>query len=151
MAPNTKRRVTRAHILAAAYEWLDTPYQHQASVRGAGADCLGLVRGVWRDVMGPEPEPTPPYTPDWGEASSDEPLLAAAERWLRPLALAEAQPGDVVAFRMRPGACVKHLALVSGSRRILHAYWGRAVTETALTPWWRSRRAAAFAFPLETL
>ena len=44
--------------------WLGTPYLHQASVRGAGADCLGLVRGVWRELCGVEPVAVPPYTPD---------------------------------------------------------------------------------------
>lgn len=38
--------VTRAAIVAEARRWLGTPYRHQASVIGAGADCLGLVRGV---------------------------------------------------------------------------------------------------------
>ncbi|MEM1422329.1 MAG: peptidase P60, partial [Pseudomonadota bacterium] len=34
-----------------AYEasrWIGTPYRHQASLRGVGCDCLGLLRGVWR-------------------------------------------------------------------------------------------------------
>ena len=38
-----------AAVVAAARRWLGTPYRHQASVRGEGADCLGLVRGVWRE------------------------------------------------------------------------------------------------------
>ena len=42
----------RAAIVAAARGWLGTPYRHQASVRGEGADCLGLVRGVWRELIG---------------------------------------------------------------------------------------------------
>jgi len=35
-------------VVAAARAWLGTPYRHRASVRGAGCDCLGLLRGVWR-------------------------------------------------------------------------------------------------------
>ena len=46
-------------IIAAARGWIGTPYRHQASLKGVGADCLGLVRGVWREVMGDEPEPPP--------------------------------------------------------------------------------------------
>ncbi|HMM10451.1 MAG TPA: peptidase, partial [Paracoccus solventivorans] len=45
--------------------WIGTPYVHQGSVKGAGADCLGLIRGVWRELYGTEPEAPPPYTPDW--------------------------------------------------------------------------------------
>ena len=33
-------------IVMAARGWIGTPYVHQASCRGAGADCLGLIRGV---------------------------------------------------------------------------------------------------------
>ncbi|MFL5163197.1 MAG: peptidase P60, partial [Microvirga sp.] len=43
-------------ILAEARSWIGTPYRHQASLKGIGCDCLGLLRGVWRGVMGREPE-----------------------------------------------------------------------------------------------
>lgn len=135
----------RAAIVAEARSWLGTPYQHQASLKGAGCDCLGLVRGVWRAVVGPEPEAPPPYRPDWAEMGGEETLWGAAERWLRPVEAGEA--GDVLLFRMTPGAPVKHAAVLSGPDRMIHAYWGRAVVESALGPWWRARLAAAFAFP----
>ena len=61
--------LTRASIVASARGWIGTPYRHQASLRGLGCDCLGLVRGVWREVIGPEPEEPGPYAPDWAEAS----------------------------------------------------------------------------------
>ena len=61
--------LTRARIVAEARAWIGTPYRHQASLKGVGCDCLGLVRGVWRAVIGPEPERAPPYAPDWAEAS----------------------------------------------------------------------------------
>ena len=44
----------RGAIVEAARHWLGTPYHHQASLRGVGCDCLGLVRGVWRDLLGEE-------------------------------------------------------------------------------------------------
>lgn len=137
----------RPAIVAEARAWIGTPYRHQASVRGAGADCLGLVRGVWRAVKGEEPERPPPYTPDWAEALGEETLLAAARRHLREIAIGEAREGDVLLFRMGLGAPAKHAAIVSGPERIVHAYWGRAVCETRLVPWWRRRIAAAFSFP----
>ena len=40
--------ISRRAILTEARDWIGTPYQHQASLKGAGCDCLGLVRGVWR-------------------------------------------------------------------------------------------------------
>lgn len=91
-----------AGIVAIARDWIGTPYIHQASVQGAGADCLGLIRGVWRALYGQEPEAAPAYTPDWGEFGTSELLLAGATRHLLPVtrgsALAE---GQVLLFRMR--------------------------------------------------
>ena len=48
-------------VVARTRAWIGTPYRHQASLIGIGCDCLGLVRGVWREVLGPEPEAAPPY------------------------------------------------------------------------------------------
>ena len=53
-------------VIAAARVWLGTPYHDQASLKGVGCDCLGLARGVWREVVGSEPFPIPPYSRDWG-------------------------------------------------------------------------------------
>ncbi|MEO1660940.1 MAG: NlpC/P60 family protein [Pseudomonadota bacterium] len=134
-------------IVAEARTWIGTPYRHQASERGIGADCLGLVRGVWRAVIGPEPESLPAYTPGWAEALREETLLDAAQRHLTELPLQLAQPGDVLLFRMGLGHPAKHCAILTDEDRILHAYWGRAVCETRLVPWRRRRRAGAFSFP----
>src|ERR1035437_129928 len=83
--------LTRGQIIAETRDWIGTPYQHQASVKGVGCDCLGLVRGVWRAVIGEEPERAPPYAPDWAEAASGEPLAAAAARHLVALSRAPTQ------------------------------------------------------------
>ena len=61
-----------ARVIAIARDWIGTPYRHQASTRGAGCDCLGLARGVWRALHGVEPTEPPPYTRDWGEAGARE-------------------------------------------------------------------------------
>lgn len=144
----------RARVVEIARSWLGTPYRHQASLKGGGADCLGLVRGVWRELVGAEPEPTPPYRPDWAEVGGEETLLHAARRWLREIPLERAQLGDVLLFRMAPGAPVKHCAILSdgtlqgdGEPRMIHAYWGRAVVESWMGTWWRRRLTAAFAWP----
>ena len=143
--------MSRAQIVAAARTWIGTPYRHQASVKQVGTDCLGLLRGVWRELYGAEPEPVPAYTPDWAEALREETLLEAARRHLTEIAIAGASPGDVYLFRMGLGHPAKHCAIVSGPDRIIHAYWGKAVCETRLVAWWQRRIAAAFAFPLAPL
>lgn len=134
-------------ILAHARLWLGTPYRHQASALGAGCDCLGLVRGVWRALHGAEPEVPPPYRPDWAETGGRELLLEALGRWLASVPVGEARPGDVLVFRMAPGAVAKHCAILSAPDRIIHAYWGRACVESHLARWWRERLVGAFRFP----
>lgn len=142
---------TRAAILAEARAWIGTPYCHQASCRGAGTDCLGLVRGVWRAVYGAEPEAPPPYTPDWAEATGAETLMAAALRHLTAIPPAEAAAGDLVLFRMRARGPAKHLGILASPAiaggRIVHAYSGAAVCESHLTAPWARRIAGVFRFP----
>src|SRR5881394_3419065 len=70
-------------IVAIARSWIGTPYVHQASLRGAGCDCLGLIRGIWRELKGYEPEDVPPYSLDWAEATGAETLYMALSRHAR--------------------------------------------------------------------
>ena len=130
--------------------WIGTPYRHQASLCGAGTDCLGLLRGVWRGLYGAEPEVVPAYTADWAEPAGDEVLFAAAERllWRKPLDTAAS--GDVLLFRMRAGGIAKHLGIagrVSGAPTFIHAYSGHSVVESPLSEPWKRRIAARFEFP----
>ena len=134
-------------IVAAARRWIGTPYRHQASLMGVGCDCLGLVRGVWRDMVGDEPEAPPPYTPDWAEARRDDDLLNAALRWFAPVATGEARAGDLIVFRWRDGSPAKHLGIATSSSRMIHAHDGACVCEVAIGAAWRRRIAGVFAFP----
>lgn len=138
-------------IVAEARAWIGTPYVHQASVQGAGCDCLGLVRGVWRGLYGAEPETVPAYTPDWSEPQGAEVLLAAACRHMRPVK-GEWLPGQVLLFRMRDGSVAKHLGLLAsvGPRpTFIHAYTGHGVIESPLSAPWRRRVAARFSMTKE--
>src|SRR5437667_3934403 len=94
---------TRSLLIAEARAWIGTPYRHQASLKGVGCDCLGLVRGVWRAIVGAEPELVPAYAPDWAEATNAETLAGAAARHLVAIDLAAAFPGDGLHFRCRAG------------------------------------------------
>ncbi|RYB03952.1 NlpC/P60 family protein [Lichenibacterium ramalinae] len=138
---------TRDDVVASARRFIGTPYHHQAALAGAGCDCLGLVRGVWRDLYGAEPEVPPPYTPDWGEVGEAEPMLEAARRHLVPVDLAAAGPGDVVLFRLRPGCPAKHAAILSDGGRMIHAQSRDRVREVAVGTWWWRRAVAGFGWP----
>lgn len=137
-------------IVGRARGWLGTPYLHQASCKGAGTDCLGLLRGLWREVYGREPRAVPPYTQDWAEPTGREELLLAAEAVLLPQMGGIEAAGDVLVFRMRPGSVAKHLgvaAMVGEVPTFIHAYSGHGVVESALTDPWRRKIAARFRFP----
>lgn len=139
---------TRTRIIAEARAFIGTPYRHQASLKGVGCDCLGLVRGVWRALHGSEPEATPAYAPDWAEAGGVESLADAALRHL--IARDDPQgfaPGDVLLFRYRAHYPAKHAAIATAPDLMVHAHDGAAVAEVAIAPWWRRRLAYAFAFP----
>lgn len=135
-----------------ARRWIGTPYVHQASTEGAGTDCLGLLRGIWREIYGAEPEPVPAYTEDWSEPEGAERLWSAALRHLVPAtAVAE---GQVLLFRMREGAVAKHVGLSAASRggaSFIHAYSGHGVVESALSTPWQRRVVARFDFPERSL
>ncbi len=138
--------MSRIRIIEAASAWIGTPYQHQASCRGAGCDCLGLIRGVWRDLYGAEPETAPPYAMDWAEAAAAELMRDAARRHCHEIALREAGPGDVLMFRMVRSGPARHAGIISAPGHIIHACSGHAVREEAIGPWAR-RIAYAFRFP----
>lgn len=138
--------VERATLVAAARAWLGTPYMHQASLKGAGCDCLGLLRGIWRDVYGSEPEAAPIYTADWAEASGREHLYDAARRHLIEITPDCAADGDILLFRWRRDLPAKHVAILSAADTIIHAHDGVCVAEVPLGHW-RRRIAFAFRFP----
>lgn len=162
-----------ADVLAIARTWIGTPYRHQGAVKGVGCDCLGLVRGIWRELYGEEPEAVPAYQPDWAERAGEERLMAAAGRhFLAVPAFEESLPGDLLLFRFRPHLAAKHAGILArlpregGGREygdhgdcagedrrepppdaFIHAYEQSAVTLSALVPGWRRRIAGVYRFP----
>ncbi len=136
----------REAIIAEARSWIGTPYHHQASLKGIGADCLGLVRGVWRSVHGYDAETPPAYSRDWAEAAGEETLLAAAGRHMRPIEIADMKFGDVLIFRFRASVPAKHVGILMSATAFVHAMEGGAACEVTLSPWWRRRIAGVFAF-----
>lgn len=134
-----------SRVVDIASTWIGTPYLHQASVKGAGTDCLGLMRGIWRELYGAEPEVVPAYTLDWSEPQGDERLWRAALRHLVPADTPE--PGQVLLFRMRDGAVAKHLGVAATPTTFIHAYSGHGVVESPLSIPWARRIVARFTFP----
>jgi len=137
-------------VVQEARKWIGTPYRHQSTTCGAGTDCLGLIRGVWRAVIGPEPLTPPAYSMDWSEPSGEEVLMQAAAACLRRKHGLVPSIGDVVLFRMREGAVAKHLGIVSvlePTSKFIHAYTGYGVVESSLSGPWMRRVVAIYGFP----
>lgn len=142
-----------AQVVEVARTWIGTPYLHQASTLGAGCDCLGLLRGVWRTMRGAEPETIPAYSFDWSEPQKDELLWQAAARHLASKPKSAEAQGDVILFRMRDQGVAKHLGIqgrVGVKASFIHAYTGHGVVESPLSSPWRRRIVARFEFPEES-
>jgi NlpC/P60 family putative phage cell wall peptidase len=134
-------------IVGEVLTWMGTPYRHQASRKGIGCDCLGLVRGAWREVYGDEPERPGAYAADWAEAGAGDRLVDAARRHCVEVCADDLAPGRLVLFRWRPHLPAKHAGIMVEPNRFAHAYQGHAVLVSALVPQWRRKVAGVFAFP----
>ncbi|WP_375597960.1 NlpC/P60 family protein [Devosia sp. Naph2] len=133
-------------VVSAARLWLGTPYRHQASTPGAGCDCLGLLRGVWRTLYGMEPTAVPPYRVDWRGRERDPALRLAAERFLAEVR-GPAQAGEVVLFRLGGAAEPRHCGILVSADRFIHAQEHLGVVEANLTDAWRRRISGRYRFP----
>jgi NlpC/P60 family putative phage cell wall peptidase len=137
-------------VVEVARAWIGTPYIHQASVRGVGCDCLGLLRGVWRELRGEEPEDVPAYSPDWAEATGNETLYIALKHHLTEIGRKDMGSGDIALFRMTPRGPAKHCGIIaekSGAFTLIHARQNKRVSEEALSPMWQRKLAFAFRLP----
>lgn len=133
-------------VVAAARMFLGTPYRHQASLAGAGCDCLGLLRGVWRALYGAEPMAVPAYRADMRDPTNAGALRRAAETLLvtetGPLAA-----GQVVLFRLGGMAEAKHCGILVSGTRFIHAQERLGVVEADMTEAWARRVSGRYRFP----
>lgn len=138
---------TRQQIITVARSWINTPYRDQASLKGVGCDCLGLLRGVFRELnhTDEDPEQVPAYQSTWYDHSKEDELLNAAKRHLNEIQ--EIKPGCVLVFRMRITVAAKHCAIVTENDYMLHAYSGKKVFEVSMGEWWKNKVVGIFDFP----
>jgi NlpC/P60 family putative phage cell wall peptidase len=134
-------------IIAATRGWIGTPYLHQQSQQQLGCDCLGLVRGVWRDVYGTEPELPPAYSASWCLDDGRETLAEAARRHMNEIPQLQFTPGDLLLFRWKSHLPARHAGIAVDEDRMVHAQDGQRVCEVALNAWWLRHLAFAFRFP----
>lgn len=136
---------SRKKVIEISRSWIGTPYHHQESLKGEGCDCLGLLRGVWRELYGDEnPEPVPSYSPSWGDHRVDDPLMVVARKYFTEQR--EPRKGDILLFRMRPGIAVKHCSIFTGEGTMIHAYSNHQVREDTYSDWWKKKQVGVFKF-----
>lgn len=140
--------IDRAEVVTCARTWINTPYQHQARLKGIGVDCAGLVIGVARELG--------VIAPDWDvQGYARQPDGVSLRGWcedsMTPIRRDEMQPGDVVlvAFDSAPG----HMGIVgdylSEGLSIIHALGvtAKRVVETRLMFSSSMRFVAAYQLP----
>lgn len=137
----------RQAILNEVRSWLDTPFVHQARLKGVGCDCAALPIAAAR-AIGLQPEDIKGY----GPIPHAGRLRRCVESQLVRIEVAAAKPGDV--FMMRFNGDEQHLAIAT-DYGIIHSYSQMAkngrqkgrVVEHRLNSTWRRRIVAAFRFP----
>ena len=118
--------ITRFDVVRAARGWLGTPWHHQASVKGVGCDCIGLVAGVAAELHMPEAAQWLKDVRRLSYTREPDPkmLLEAASEYLVEIPLPNARMADVVLMRPQNGSKPQHFGILSSDspRYIIHAY-----------------------------
>ena len=117
------RSLNPALVAAVARAWVGTPYATHQSARGAGCDCVGLVRGVLRDLTGDD-VPVAGWNPDW-HIGRDDTLLAAIRAHADPVPVTAARPGHVVTWRW--AGKTRHVGILAPGGQYFHAPSGGRV------------------------
>lgn len=134
-------------IVAEARRWEGTPYRHQAACRGVGSDCLGLVRGVWRALYGPEPFEVPPYDANPLRHGNISALQTGFDTWLNRLT-SPPGAGDVLLFRIGRNTTPRHCAIMLEDGVFLHAQERLGTVRACLNGPWQRRLVASYSYPI---
>lgn len=139
--------MNRTDVVTAARTWIDTPFHHQARLKGVGVDCVGLVIGVARELG------LIPMTLDvkgYPRVPDGTSLMSIVHEHMMEIPNTDMQPGDVivVSFAKDP----QHLAILGdyrhGGLSIIHAAGNSGrVLETRLMFSTAMKFVAAFKLP----
>jgi cell wall-associated NlpC family hydrolase len=121
-------QIERARVVALAREWMNTPYNPNQKVKGAGVDCAMYPLAVYQEAGKiPLEVAVPFYPPDWHMHRDEEKYLnfvrevceLAGGREITPTRLS---PGDFVlwkigrTFRMAPSSSTGRSAFTATFR-----------------------------------
>jgi len=143
---------TRAAIIASARGWVGTKFRHQASVKGQGCDCAGLVRGVMVEA-GAFPADYKTYLPKDFLAYSRSPdgsMRSVCDGLFEPINNPE--PGDIGLFKWFKFP--QHLAFfgdyMHGGLSLIQALgptYPNCVFEIRFDESWKRRMVQAYRIP----
>ena len=109
----------RRAVVEEALTWLQTPYHHNARVRGSGADCAQFPAAVY-EAAGVIPHVEPDYPSDWHMHRSEEIYLKWAEKLgATEIPIEQAGPADFIIWKF--GRTFSHGALFVDPPQIIHA------------------------------
>ncbi len=122
---------SRGDIVQAARGWIGTRWQHQASVKGAACDCVGLIAGVAKEVGLITSITLPPYD----RQADGRSMIDLCTRYMTRINISDLDAGDVAVMRFDQNPT--HLAFVApylyGGFSVIHASApARAVVEHQL-------------------
>lgn len=133
----------RDQIVAEARTWIDTPFKHQARVKGLGVDCAGIVIETGR-ALGLLDYPEQGYS----RQPSPDKMGALLDEYLDRIDKNEVMPGDIYWMRfIEPMHLAISTVLNDGRTGIVHAYSrvGKC-TEHGLDAKWRGRIVRAYRY-----
>jgi cell wall-associated NlpC family hydrolase len=118
-------------LIEEALTWLDTPYHHQACLKGVGVDCVNLIVAVGQEAGVLGAVVIEPYNLQWQLHSRDELLLNQLKKYgCRSVELVDPEliePGLIVTFKY--GRADSHAGITIGNGEFIHAAidYGRVV------------------------
>lgn len=111
--PDPRRQL----VIEEALTWLKTPFHHAAKVKGAGADCLTFIVGVYENVGLVPAQKLPFYRPDFMRHEAQENYLNGLLEYGKEVKVCLA--GDVVIYKW--GRIFAHAGIVVEWPFIIHA------------------------------
>ena len=138
--------MTPADLVAEARSWTGTPWVHQASCKGSGADCIGFIAGAAANAGSADARRFL-ATPEWRSYGRDPNpafMFAVCDELMDRIAIADATVGDVLIFfcgDRRP----LHFGLITEPGKMIHNWLtARRVCEHQLDAGWRARIVRAY-------
>lgn len=110
-------------VIDEAKTWLETPFHHEAMIKGVGVDCGHLIMGAFSAVGAFAAFKPDDYPPDWHFHRGEERFLDCLRKVADPVG--DPLPARVVMFRF--GRCASHGGIVIEWPLIIHAYFGQGV------------------------